>query len=325
MVARLTLVVGAESLLVERAVADVVASARQLDPDAEKRVLSADQDGVSGQLAEACSPTLFGGGAVVIVESAESASSELVDEIVNTARKTDFPMVVIHAGGAKGKAHLKTLDGVADVRIECFEIKKGRALAEFVGTEVRRRGRRISPQAVPILLAAVGNDLRDVVAAVSQLCDDVEAPEIDVDHVNVYFGGTAEVTGFQIADAVVNRQPSQAIRLLRLAEVNDGSRVGPAMVASLTNAFRQLIAVAGAPQGLSERDLAARAKAPPWKLRAINGQLRYWNQRELAAALLVLADTDAAMKGGLREGEQLEPAQKGLLLERTITELATRS
>jgi DNA polymerase III delta subunit len=75
---------------------------------------------------------------------------------------------------------------------------------------------------------------------------------------------------------------------------------------------------------MSDRDLAGHAKVPPWKIRQLNQQLRRWTQRDLAEAILVLGDLDAAMKGGLREGEQLEPAQKGLAIETAVVSLSHR-
>lgn len=321
----LTLVVGGEALLVERAVDSVVQRARKVDPQTERRDLDATEQGVVGRIDEACSPTLFGGGAVVVIDNVESADESVVAAIVAAAAQAsdEVAIVALHAGGARGKKLLDKLSQAAGNRVDCVEIKKGRGISDFVSAEVKAAKRSMSPQAQSILIAAVGSDVRALASAVSQLANDIESREIEADDVSRYFGGTVDVTGFQIADAVMNRHGSQALRLLRLAEGTDGARLGPATVASLTNSVRQLVAVATAPAGMSERDLAVHAKVPPWKLRTLNQQARRWSQRDLAYAIVILGDLDAGMKGGLREGEQLEPVQKGLALESAVVSLAS--
>lgn len=320
----LTVVAGGETLLVERAVDQVVQRARKQDPQTERRDLDATEQGIIGRIDEACSPTLFGGGAVVVIDNMESSDESVVAAVISAAAAAspEVAIVALHAGGARGKKLLDRLTENAGTRVDCIEIKKGRGIADFVSSEVKAHKRSMSPQAQAILIAAVGSDVRALASAVSQLANDIDAREIDADDVSRYFGGTVDVTGFQIADAVMNRYGSQALRLLRLAEGTDGARLGPATVASLTNSVRQLVAVATAPPGMSERDLAVHAKVPPWKLRTLNQQVRRWSQRDLAAAIVILGDLDAAMKAGLREGEQLEPVQKGLALESAVVSLA---
>lgn len=320
----LTLLVGSEALLVERAIDEVVIAARAEDPQTERRDLDASEPGIIGRIDEACSPTLFGGGAVVVLENLESADDQTVTALISVVKNAtpEVAIVGVHAGGARGKKLLEKLGQAAGNRVECPEIKKGRGVADFVAAEMRAHKRTMAPQAQAILIAAVGSDIRALASACNQLANDVDSREIEADDVSKYFGGTVDVTGFQIADAVMNRKSSQALRLLRLAEGTDGSRLGPATVASLTNSVRQLVKVATAPPGISDRDLAMDAHIPPWKLRTLHQQVRRWSQVDLAEAILILGDLDAAMKGGLREGEQLEPVQKGLALESAVVSLA---
>ena len=320
----MTLIVGSEALLVERAIDEVVAAARRQDPEAERRELDATDPGIIGSIEGACSPTLFGGGAVVVVDKLESADESIVAALISVAAglPPGIDLVAVHAGGARGKKLLDKLAHAAQTRVDCPEVKKGRGVADFVAAEMRTLKRSMSPQAQSILIAAVGSDIRALASACNQLANDIDSREIDADDVSRYFGGTVDVTGFQIADAVMNRQGAQALRLLRLAEGTDGARLGPATVASLTNSVRQLVAVATAPPGMSDRDLAVEAKVPPWKVKTLSQQVRRWSQSDLATAIVILGDLDAAMKGGLREGEQLEPVQKGLSLETAVVSLA---
>lgn len=322
----LTLVVGPEQLLAERAVDEVLSAARRADPDTERRTIDCTEVGATGTLVEACSPTLFGGGSVVIVNKVESADDGVIHAIESfAAQPTDgVAMVVLHAGGARGKKIIDRLAKSATSRVACPEVKGRKAVAEFVTSEVRRNKVRMSADAQALLIGAVGSNPRALASACSQLASDIEGNQIDGEAVTRYFGGTVEVTGFQIADAVLKKEGSQALRLLRLAEGTDGSRLGPATVAALANGMRQVIALDAAPAGMSDRDLAAEARVPTWKLDLLRRQARKWRTVDLARAMLVLGGLDAAVKGGLREGDQLEPVQKGLLMEQAVTKLSRR-
>ena len=321
-----TLILGGERLLVDRAVSRVVAAARQADPDTELRVIDASQPGAAGAVTQACSPTLFGSGSAVVVENVESAPPDVVAAIVAGARDIGGAgaLVAVHAGGAKGKRQLEALLGAKPVRVACPEIKRGRALAEFVQLEFRSRHRTVASDAATMLAAVCGTDVRLVAAACAQLCDDVPKRTITSDDVRLYFGSTAEVTGFQIADALLARRPAEALRLVRTAEVTDSGSVGPAAVAAIVSSLRQVVKYSAAGPGMSERDLAVAIGVPAWRLRSIADQARRWRPAEIAAAVLMLADADAALKGGLREGDQLDPAQKSLALEQLISRMPVR-
>jgi DNA polymerase III subunit delta len=323
---RVTLVIGPEELLVERAVADVVAAARLQEPDLERRLVDAAADGAAAALAEALSPTLFGDSAVIVVSALDRAEDDLAATLV--AAMADPPehvwIVLVHPGGVKGKALLTAVRGAGAAEVPCPELKKGRPTVEFLTRELARHRRTATREAVGALYDAVGHDPRMLASAVAQLAVDVETDPIDVDDVSRYFGGMAEVTGFQISDAVWERRPTDALRNLRwTAEAGDRGRIGPATVGAVASGLRGLVRYAGASRGAPDAQLAREVGVPPWKLRVLRQQLGRWRPDQLAAAVLLLAATDAAVKGGLREGENLDAAQKMLALERLVVDTAS--
>ena len=93
-------------------------------------------------------------------------------------------------------------------------------------------------------------------------------------------------------------------------------------MAAVAGSVRQLIALSACPPGLSDADVARQVGAPPWKVRILRSQARRWTPTQLAQAVTLLADLDARVKGGLREGEQLDAAQKVHALERDLIALA---
>ncbi len=101
-----TLIVGPEPVLVDRAVADVVAAVRAVDPSAERRIIDGASDDAAADIAEAVAPTLFGDGAIVVIESGESldeSALSMLTELI-AAPVDGVAVVVVHEGkGNKGK------------------------------------------------------------------------------------------------------------------------------------------------------------------------------------------------------------------------------
>ncbi|MEI6623442.1 MAG: DNA polymerase III subunit delta [Actinomycetes bacterium] len=322
----LTLVIGPEELFAERTADAVVAQARAVDPSTERRNVDASQDGAAGIIAEACSPTLFGGGSVVIITKAESADDSCVRAIRGAVADggDGFALVVHHAGGAKGKKILDALASLPHERVDAPAVKSNSAVSAFVNAEVRRNKRTMSHEAQSLLIAAVGKDVRALAAACSQLAADVEGRSIDAEAVRLYFGGTAAIESYRVSDAVMGKQGSAALRLLRLAEGVDGVRSGPAIVAALASGIRQLAVISAVQPGSGDQALAREVNIQPWKIKQVRDQSRNWHSRDLARAVLQLADLDAAVKGGLRDGDQLDPVQKGLAMENAVAHLAAR-
>src|SRR5690606_2893613 len=82
----LTLIVGDEELLAERAVGEVIAAARA--DDRETEVIDLTPENLeAGRLAELTSPSLFVGGKVLVLRSAEDLGKELIAEVLAYAER----------------------------------------------------------------------------------------------------------------------------------------------------------------------------------------------------------------------------------------------
>ena len=70
------------------------------------------KDLAAGELASLTSPSLFGGGGVVVIRRLRTPGKDVADEIMRyTADPApDVFLIVTHAGGAKGKALLTSLN-----------------------------------------------------------------------------------------------------------------------------------------------------------------------------------------------------------------------
>jgi DNA polymerase-3 subunit delta len=291
-----TLIVGDEDLLIDRAIAEIVTSARETDPEIDvQEVLPATL--APGALAELTSPSLFGGGRAVVVRSSQDLAKDVIAELVAYARDpaADAVVMVVHAGGAKGKALLDGLTKAGTRKISCAKITKQGDLLAFVRAEMHRSGGAIGEDAARTLLDAVGNDLRELAAACGQLAADTGG-RVNDEAVARYYRGRAEVSGFTVADRTVEGRLADALEQLRWALATG---VAPVLITSaLAQGVRGLAKVGAAPRSLRGPAAAKELGMPPWKVDRVRRQLAGWSSDGVARALRIVAETDEQVKGG---------------------------
>jgi DNA polymerase III subunit delta len=317
-----TVIVGDEELLVERAVAAAVALAANAGDAA-----SADQDDVgtgadrhdvaaagltAGELSGLTAPSLFGGDCVVVIRSAQDAGKDASAELVRLAKSPapDVYLIITHAGGAKNKALLADLLSAGARRVDCPSIKRFGERMEFLRGEFRRSGRKADDAGLRALLDAVGTDLRDLAAACSQLSADTTGV-INQAAVARYYQGRAEATGFSVADKACEGNLAGALEQLRWALATGTS---PVLISSaLAQGLRTLGLVGSVGRGLSPNALASELGMPPWRIDKARQQLSGWTSEGLATAHAAVAEADVQVKG--------EGASAGYALERAISKV----
>jgi DNA polymerase-3 subunit delta len=303
-------IVGEEELLVERAVKGVLTDqAARSDQaglaDADVHDVRAN-DLAQGQLAMLTSPSLFGGGTIMIVRGAQDASAVVATEIgkLAAASPSDVILVVTHSGGAKNKSLLTALNAAGVRRIDCQPVRRFGERIDFLRAEFARAGRKADDGGLRALLDAVGSDLRDLAAACDQLASDTTGV-INAQVVARYWRGRAEATGFSVADRALEGNLTQALVQLRWALA-----VGTAPVlitSALARGLRTLGQVGTASRGKSGGALASELGMPSWMIDKAKQQLRGWTPAGLARAHSAVALADAQVKGeGASAGYALE-------------------
>ncbi|WP_235003491.1 DNA polymerase III subunit delta [Blastococcus haudaquaticus] len=309
---RLRVVMGEEELLRSRAVGAVRTAVLARHPDAEVHELTA--AGLpTGQLADVLAPSLFGEHRLVVVLGVQEAAGALSDALVGYAKEPDpdLTLVIVHFGGKRNEALVKAFTGAGAALDECPKLKSPGDLAGFARNEVRQFGGRITADAVTALVDAIGNDLRQLSAAASQLVSDFGGT-IDGDAVARFHRGQAEVTGFTVAERVLVGDRAGSIEMLRWAlergvphvliadAIADGVRTA-ARVASLSTT--------------NPGELARTLKMPPWKIKKAQAQSRGWSIDGLQQAIGVAADLNADVKGAA--------ASADYALERAVRRIVT--
>jgi DNA polymerase III subunit delta len=307
-------IVGDEELLVERAVARLVAAAAAETGAGVREVAAGGLN--PGDLASLASPSLFDAAPVVVITGAQDAGSQVAEELAAIA--ADPPagvrIVVTHAGGAKGKALLASLTRGGAQVVECPKITRTGDRMTFVREEFRAAHRRIDDSGVRALIDAVGSDLRELASACAQLAADTTGT-VDQSVVARYYRGRAEASGFAVADRAMEGRLTEALELLRWALAVG---VSPVLITSaLAQGVRLAGRVGAAPRGQSAAALAAEVGAPPWRVDKVRQQLRGWTPAGIAQALAAVAEADAQVKGeGTNPGYALEVAIRTIVSSR---------
>jgi DNA polymerase III subunit delta len=319
---RLRVVVGEEELLRSRAVSAVRAAVTAHHPDVEEHGLIAAGLPV-GNLADVLAPSLFGGHRLVVVQGVHEAAAALADALTSYAKDPDpdITLVVVHPGGKRNEALLKTFRAAGAAVDDCPKLKAGERVG-FVRNEVRRFGGRITPDAVTALLEAVGNDLRDLSAAAAQLVSDFGG-SVDADAVARFHRGQAEVSGFDVADAVMVGDTAAAVETLRWAMERGVAAV------LIADAIADGVRTAARVSSLNLRDpfdLMRALKLPKWKVDKAQRQARGWSIEGLQQAMQIAAELNADVKGAAASADYaLERAVRRIVTIRSETGRGSRA
>lgn len=297
-----TLVLGPEALLCERAVARLLAAARREQPQVQVSEL----DGAAmtpADLLEAAGGSLFTSYSVIVVSCAQSLAPEVADLIVQLAPAPgpDVCLVVEHPGGSKGRG---VVDKLRKRKVHIVQATGPKAweLVSFVTAEARHAGVAMDQGAAQALVDAVGSDLRALAAAVSQLASDWVGERLTVEMIGRYFAGRVDVSSFVVSDDVLAGRTGQALERLRWA-LSCG--VPPVLVTSaLASSLRSLGSYLELRSSrLSDAEMSRAVGAPPWKLKTLARQARNWDAPSIGAGIVAVARADAAVKGAVTDPE----------------------
>ena len=288
------LLLGSEGALADRALAKLLAELKE--EKAEITTVSAAEAQV-GDIADGLAPSLFSERRALVIKDLQDLPDESKDEITRYLSQPDptMTLVFIHKGGVKGKALLDAIKKVKPEIISCDAIKKEADKESFVRDLFLDSGRKATPGAIKAMVGALGNDLRELQSAVSQIALDAPAGAIDEAMVDKFHQGRIETTGFDVADATIDGNLPIALVTLRSA-LETGT--DPVMVTSaIASSLRSMAKVSGVSRGAKSFELAGQLGMAPWQIDKARRQLQSWTPRGIASAVIAIAQADADVKG----------------------------
>ena len=288
------LILGSEGALSDRAINKLTAQLKE--NNCEITNLFAGET-IVGDIADALAPSLFSERRALILRDLQDLPEDNREEIVRYLASPDETMTVVfvHKGGVKGKALLDAIKKVKPEIIACEPLKKEAEKEGFVKELFLDIGRKASPGAITALVGALGSDMRELQAAVSQIAADAPAGVIDEVIIDKFHQGRIETTGFDVADATLDGNLSGALIALRSA-VETGT--DPVMITSaIASALRSLAKVSGANRGVKSFELAGQLGMAPWQIDKARRQLHRWSPGAIADAVGAIATADAEVKG----------------------------
>lgn len=294
------LIVGPEEFLAERHRMDIVAAARAAEGD---QTIPLEQYKANelepGELVELLSPSLFAETRIILIHSVEEVGKDSIDMISSAIDNPVPGMVLIIVHKAKGRNKRMVAQwSKKNVAVHEAPQLNARERRSFVDQEFRRLSTRVSPDVVQFLLEAVGSDLRELATAISQLVADTQG-KVDVAAVKRYYGGKAEVSGFEVADFAVQGNVAAAMALTRRS-----IQLGESLV-MISSALSRSVGGIAKVAGRGRINAAKEARnfgMAPWQLEKTVRFARSWTPAMVARGVQITAELDLGVKG--QRGDQ---------------------
>jgi DNA polymerase III subunit delta len=285
--APLVILDGPESYLAQRALGLLKTGLRNLHPDLEISEL-AESGYQAGELLSYAAPSLFAAPRLIISNSVSAELLADLDSYMNLA--VEDCTVVVRAPNAVGQnGKLRTQFGKRALTVSTPELKKDAERADFVKQEFAERSITIDQPAIRALMQAFATDLGELGAACDQLAA-ASSGRVGLTDVEQAFQGRVETNAFKIADAALNGDAAEAVRLYRHGFSTGVDNI--ALAAALTMRIRLLAKLFNDPASN-----AASLGVAPWQLDKARRELRRFTEQSLIDLVELAAQTDAELKG----------------------------
>jgi DNA polymerase-3 subunit delta len=232
---------------------------------------------------------------VILKESQELTDKEwaqLEAIIENPVTSTVF--VILASRIDKRKKHIRALLEVAD----CVEFKKpyDNQIPSWISHIAQSLGLSISNEAIHFLHRMVGQQLTEIESELKKLGEFIgDQRRIEVADVKQVVSRSKSESIFDFTKAVGENDRVKALELLVHLLDQGQNEVG--VVALVARQIRTLLAVKkGMDEGLQGVKLASYAQVPPYFLQNYSEQARGWTSQKLEETLVLLSQTDKALK-----------------------------
>jgi len=281
----------------------------RIGPDATEHLNARESSGEEAVAACNALGLFVGEGRLVIVEEVErwkaADAKEVAAYLASPAPATVLALVgeEIKPDGHLGKAVAKAGEILA------YDVQK-RRIHDWVAEQFKRVGAKADADACRALVEIVGEDLDALTTEIDKLATWAAGDPITAVDVERLASPVAETSIFTLTDAWGSRDVAAVLAATEsILERSDRPRSGElvrlvAILASHVGKVRRCARLAD--EGIRPRDAAAQLKMHPYAAEKAFAQAANFSDEELAAAIVRLAELDAASKGGSRLPADLE-------------------
>ncbi len=280
------LLTGDDDLLLQRATERLLS--QLTSADAELSVDTYDASELDA-LPELRTQSLFGGRVCAVIRGVHGVRADLKAELEDYLEAPDDEAVLVLVAQGTGKvqkiARLAKQHGEV-AKVDTPPDWKTRDWQAIVVDEFRRAGRSVSPDAIAAVLDHAGLDPSVIAMRVAQVAAATDGDSVGLEDVERVVEGHGRRSGFELADAVAERDAATALTLLRGSL--EAGEAPLALLGAITFRFRQLQQVRG----------GADVKGSPNQVNRLRGVARRnFSTGELAWCLDRIAQLDVDLKG----------------------------
>lgn len=309
------LVVGEESVLVERVVAALRRAAdieRTAGFNLQRMIAS--EASAEAVVAAARTVPMMARRRVLLVGGVErwdkerrddDAKDHPLDVLAEYAKApVDSALVVLSASKLNGSRRLVKAAKSGEFYVACDPLRANE-LPGFVARSARGLGHELAAGAADAIAELCGPELASVVDAIERLSLYV-GPGARIDHDAI----AATITRVRLDDvwSLVDALSARDLRkaLASLSDVTASREEGPRLLGAIGSRVRQLVKYEGARRaGQPPADAAKSAGVMPWKAQDIERTVTRLPRGTLERWLVLMAEADLALKGSRRPGDEV--------------------
>ena len=268
--------------------------------------LSAHSSSGADTVASANALGLFGdsGGRAVVVESVESWRKADIDALqAYLGDPTPDTVLVLVADDLKKDSPLEKL-AAAKGEVLRYETPKGAKLVTWASAQFKEASVHADAEAARALVEIVGEDPVALAAEVSKIAAWADGEPVGRREVEQLATPGREAAAWAVTDAWGARDLPGLVEACELALEKKDPFLIAVNLASHVGKVRAAQALAE--EGLAVRDIASRLRMKEFPARKALQQSERYSRTELDAALVRLAELDAAIKGASRLSAELE-------------------
>jgi DNA polymerase III subunit delta len=257
---------------------------------------------------------LFGAGRLIVVQGAEKwkkPDAEALDAyLADPVHGTVLALVVDEPPKDDALGKLVARRGG---EVLAYDVPKPKDPSVWVRGEFTRLGAQATDDAARRLVEIAGDDIGHLEQEVEKLATWAGAEQIGPREVEELAVPVTEAPNWALSDAWGSRNVGEVLAACE-AELEKG--VEPFLVAVRLGAQVTLVRAVQslAEDGLGAKEIAGRLKKHEFRIRKAMGHAERYSRNELDAAIIRLAELDAALKGASRVSNELE-------LERALLEI----